>query len=120
MKLFVATDNGQDDGDFSFTVPGELVHLPLVVCDCPDCGCERAMSGLASHKGTTSFTVREIDLDRDRFAELLRESLNSAGWTTLEEDDGWVKEFAEEHIAAAAPFPHEATLRLREGAVELV
>lgn len=54
MKVFVATEPIDEDREFSFTIPGELVHLPPLICDCPHCGCDRAMAGFVSHMATTS------------------------------------------------------------------
>jgi hypothetical protein len=47
MEVFVASGPGAKKrrDDFSWTVDGELVSLPLDTCDCADCGCERAVTG---------------------------------------------------------------------------
>lgn len=79
---FVATPSIEGDRDFSFTIPGELVHLPPLTCQCPDCGCDRAMAGFVSHKATTSFVVRDLDLDPDTYSHLLFDTLKAGGWVT--------------------------------------
>ncbi|MGH8910934.1 MAG: DUF7715 family protein [Acidimicrobiia bacterium] len=117
MKVFVAIEGVGAEGDFTGTVPGELVHLPPVVCDCPDCGCERAMGGFVSRKGTTSFGVRELDLDAATYTRLMWDSLREGGWVTdgSAEDVAWVEEWAREHLELAAALPVEEPLRIHEG-----
>lgn len=112
--LFVATESLEEEGDFSFTVPGELVHFPPVVCDCPDCGCDGAMAGFVSHKATTSFVVRDLDIDAAAYAELLFDTLREGGWVAegSADDRDWVREWAVEHIEMAADLPAETPLRL--------
>jgi hypothetical protein len=58
-KVLVA-ETGDAPGDFNFTEPGELVDLPeWGGCQC---GCDKALIGLRSAKGTTFAVVREVDL----------------------------------------------------------
>jgi len=111
MKVFVAAE-AADDGDFSFTVPGELVHLAPLVCECPDCGCNRAMAGFTSHKATTSFVVRDLDLDFTIYAELLFATLQAGGWVHERSgaDASWVRAWAGDHIRLAADLPAEVPL----------
>ena len=119
MRLFVATETLDEEDDFSFTVPGELVHFPPVICDCPGCGCEVSMAGFVSHRATTSFVVRDLDLDVDTFTELLFETLRDGGWVTSgsTDDRDWVRNWAVEHIEAAADIPTETPLRVQGGQV---
>lgn len=121
MKVFVATEPNDGDHEFSFTIPGELVHLPPIVCDCPDCGCERAMAGFVSHKATTSFVVRDLDLDLDTYVALLFESLKLGGWVNegSPEDTSWVRAWAEEHIEMAAGLSAETPLQAEGDRVSL-
>jgi len=119
MKVFVAAEAPGDEGDFSWTVPGELVHLPPVVCDCPDCGCERAMGGFVSHKGTSCFVVRDLDIDEPAYIQLLWDTLEAGGWVTggSADDRKWIEEWAREHLVLAADFPLEEPLQIREGRI---
>ena len=121
MKVFVAGRPIDGDEEFSFTVPGELVHFPPVVCDCPDCGCDRSKDGFVSHKGTTSFVVRDLDLDAGTYADLLFDSLEAAGWVTggSSTERAWVGDWARAHIELAAAFPKETPLRIDGGCVTL-
>lgn len=50
VKVFVAGVAAADAGDSSGTVPGEMVRFPVEPCECLDCGTERSMYGLASHR----------------------------------------------------------------------
>jgi hypothetical protein len=121
MKVFVASEDTNKDGDFSFTVPGELVHLPPTVRDCPDCGCDRAMAGFVSHKATTSFVVRDLDLDSNTYAELLFATLQAGGWVQEQSgaDASWVRAWANEHVHLAADMPEEVPLAVDNNTVRV-
>lgn len=121
MKVFVASEDTTEEGDFSFTVPGELVHLPPTVCDCPDCGCDRAMAGFVSHKATTSFVVRDLDLDSDTYADLLFATLQAGGWVQERSraDASWVRAWADEHVRLAAHLPEEVPLAVDNDTVHV-
>jgi hypothetical protein len=87
VKVPVATARGQGlrASDFCWTVEGEPV-MPAMTCDSDrddidgGCGCQRAMSGLASSKSTTTFTVADLDLGLDEYTEAIADSLDRAGW----------------------------------------
>lgn len=113
MKLFVATRAGAEDGDYSQTVEGELVRLPIT-CDDPECECGRAMTGLGSGLSTTTFTVREIDVDRTMYQELLLGTLLRDGWVEEDkpEDLEWVERLVDLHVNLAENFTLETPLRL--------
>lgn len=118
MKVLVATSRGQGRrrGDFCWTVEGELVRLPLALCDCPDCGCDRAMAGLASSKATTTFTVAERDdLDAATYRELVRDALRRDGLIDAIGDGGWVTELADLQLLIAAELRVGVELELRDG-----
>lgn len=119
MKLFVAAESSGADGDFSFTIPGELVHYPPAGCECPDCGCDAAMAGFVSHRATTSFVVRDLDIDAETYVALLFDTLCSGGWVTRgsAEDRAWVAEWAAEHAKEADGLPVETPLRFHKDRV---
>lgn len=119
MKVFVATEGPCEGGDFSFTVPGELVHLAPIVCDCHGCGCNKAMAGFTSHKATTSFVVRDLDLDPTTYAELLFETLQSGGWVRSRADASWVDTWASDHIQLAADLPEEVPLIVEDDVIRV-
>lgn len=114
MKVFVANEPLDEDQDFSFTIPGELVHLPPLVCDCPDCGCDRAMAGFVSHRATTSFVVHDLDLDPNTYSDLLFDTLKAGGWVKegSSADAAWVRSWAEEHLEMAASLPQDVSLQV--------
>lgn len=113
MKVFVATRAGAEPGDFSQTVEGELVRLPIT-CDDPTCDCGKAMTGLGSGLSTTTFTVREIDVDRSMYRQLLWDTLLRDGWVDedKDEDHEWVDRLVELHLDLAEKFSPEIPLRL--------
>ncbi len=102
-------------------MPGELVHFPPLVCANPDCGCERAMGGFGSHKATTCFVARDLNMDAATYTDLLFASLQEGGWVTDSNPDDreWVKKWAAEHIELAAQFPVERPLRINRDHVVL-
>lgn len=113
MKVFVATGAGQEDGDYSHTVEGEMVRLP-VTCDVPDCECGRAMTGMASGQSTTTFTVKDLDLDRRMYTELLWTTLERDSWVERGNDDDadWVRKLVKLHLDLADSFTEGVPLRL--------
>lgn len=113
MKLFVATRAGAEDGDYSHTVEGELVRLP-VTCDTPGCDCGRAMTGMASGQSTTTFTIRDLDMTRDMYRELLWSTLLRDAWVTEgdADDEEWVEKLVGLHLDLARGFEVGAPLRL--------
>jgi hypothetical protein len=113
VKLFVAIESLEDGDDFSHAVPGEMVHFPPVVCDCPACGCERSMAGFMSHRATTSFVARDLDVDPASYTDMLFKTLADAGWVTegSKDDRRWVARWALEHMETAAELPTETPLR---------
>jgi hypothetical protein len=101
VKALVATTRtqGQDDGDFSWAVPGELVYLGVVCArdeqdpDGPNaCGCAKAFTGLNSARATTTAEIREVELSADDIAEAVRSSMQQAGWTKLGVDPSEIVE----------------------------
>lgn len=66
MKVIVASraTQGTRTDDFSWTLEGELVHLPPIECASgPSCGCERSFVGVASQRPTTTAEVARRELD---------------------------------------------------------
>lgn len=114
MKHFVAAERACDVDDFSFTVAGELVHLPIEVCDSVQCGCHRAMWGFGSHRATSCFLVRDLQIDESTFALLLLESLAGGGWIDADSkaENEWVHRLAAIHVRLARSLPVESPLRL--------
>lgn len=113
MRVFVATCAGSEPDDYSQTVEGELVRLPIT-CDDPGCGCTKAMTGMGSGLSTTTFTVREFDLDRRLYHELLWGTLLRDAWVEEgnEEDVDWVRRLVDLHLDLAARFTPGVPLRL--------
>ncbi|MFP3915380.1 MAG: hypothetical protein ACLFWM_10935 [Actinomycetota bacterium] len=113
MRLFVATRAGADAGDYFHTVEGELVRLPII-CDDPDCGCTNSMTGMGSGLSTTTFTVREFEIDRDTYHDLLWGTLERDGWVEegSREDVEWVARLVDLHLDLADKFTPGTPLRL--------
>jgi hypothetical protein len=121
MKVFVAMGPGEKKrpDDFSWTVDGELVSLPLDTCSCPDCGCERAVAGLASSKGTTTFGVLDHPaLDAAGYVGAFSDAVKRQGWRQHGDDDGWVAEWAGEHLRLATAFSPGQVLEMRDGKIQ--
>jgi hypothetical protein len=120
MKVFVAAGPGSKKrpDDFNWTVDGELVRLPLVTCDCPDCGCERAVAGLASSKATTTFSVIDNpELDAADYAGAFSDALKRQGLVRDGDDDSWLGEWVGEHLRLATEFSPGQILEVRAGRV---
>ncbi len=86
MKLLTATHDrqGERDGDFGFTVEGELVLLGFVCAsDAVDagggCGCGRAFAGMSSMRATTTAVVCDLDVSPDDLRLAVEGYYTSAG-----------------------------------------
>ena len=120
MKVMVAAGptEGSQEGEFNHCVPGELVRFPFDACDCPDCGCERAMAGMASSKATTEFRVEDRpQLTAEKYREAFLEALRREGWLDLipEEDKHELTAWADQHLVEAARFEDGDVLCLVNG-----
>lgn len=117
MKVFVATreTQGAREDDYCWTVDGELVRLPGLTCDCPDCGCDRGLAGLSSSRATTTAKVVDRDdLDPQTYGTLLCDTLTREGWVSprgMSEEDAY--EWAREHLELAAFFDEGTIIEFR-------
>jgi len=111
MKVLTASA-GERPGDFSFTVPGELVYVgPVCGKDRgggTDCGCGRAFSGSSTGRGTTVAVVVDLDTTLDDLTTAIRDHLLAAGWTDV---DIWARELAEDMAEEADTWPEGTRLR---------
>lgn len=63
MKMLTITRPAiPTDDDFCWGVEGELAIPMFTNCQTPECGCDRALVGLNSHRGSTTVKVTAIDL----------------------------------------------------------
>ena len=116
MNVFVAStiNKGRHNDDFSHTVPGELVWEGFTICDCPDCGCDRAMAGMASSRGTTTFrVVFDEAMTPERYRQAFRDTVIREGWVRPEDRSGLadIEAIADEHRRLAARFRAGTELR---------
>lgn len=123
MKVLVATreTQGLRSSDYSWTVEGELVKLPMGRCTVgsvdDDCGCRRGLSGVASSLSTTTaMVVSRPDLTPELYTALVRESYRREGWCADDEPDGgeWVDEVARTMLVVAAFLPAGSVVEYRD------
>jgi hypothetical protein len=120
MHVLVATSTtqGRVEGDYCFTIDGELVTTPVDTCDCPDCGCSRGMSGLSSSTGTTTFMVEDRDLDGITYRSLVRDALSRQGWLSGDpETDDWFDDFVNRQLMIASFYAPGTVLSIVKGQV---
>lgn len=87
MKFLVATKEaqGRRKSDFFWCKEEEPVHFSFE-CDSDKdnidgrCGCRRSMSGLLSHKATTTMKVVNVNISKVKLEKLLRDNLFEGGW----------------------------------------
>lgn len=99
--------------DFCWGIEGEIA-APMLVCDCPDCGCDRAWGGLNSHHASTTLLVRTIDIDFDDIVTACIGFLHAAGWADLstpEDNDQLGRDMAADTTEIAADYPDGTMLR---------
>jgi hypothetical protein len=90
MKVLVSTKEtqGQRKNDFSWANEGELVTFSM---DCDGekvdgrCGCRRSMSGIVTHKATTTMKVIDVDIRPTQLLPALVEGIREA-WGTVMKD----------------------------------
>jgi hypothetical protein len=115
MKMLTIHNLGAPKPDFCWGVEGELAIAMLLPCDRRDCGCDRIMVGLNSHRATTTVMVRDVDLTIPDFVTACVGFLADSGWTKLMGDD--LAEEAKWLMASSASvaeqFPAGTVLRPR-------
>ncbi|NND75992.1 MAG: hypothetical protein HKN44_13400 [Ilumatobacter sp.] len=113
---------GTAEGDYCWTVEGELVTPVVAECCTPDsCGCAAGFPGLASSRATT--TAKVVDLahltERD-VRDVIEGALERDGWFDLI-DPADADELVDEHVeciaAVCASFPVGAVIGRRGTAV---
>ncbi len=110
---------GRRTNDFFLTAPGELVALPVLICEGEDvngsCGCRRSLSGVDTLLATTTAQVQETDLSREEYMQLVEGMLLQGGWH--KERGVACREMAEmvgaPALTAAATFPSGSILEYR-------
>lgn len=118
MLYLVATKEtqGRRKNDFSWADEGEPVHFAFE-CDRDKnnidggCGCRRAMSGLNTHKATTTFKVADIDTD---VVALLKKHFTE-GWRFSEEEATKMAEQEAAELRRNAEFFGEGTILEKRG-----
>ena len=109
MRVLIATNELQAtvDGDYSFTVDGELVTPVVAACATPDeCGCGRGFPGLASSRATTTAMVVDRPfIGPGDLRDAVEAWLERSGWLELLADDAddcltVVEELIDEHVDA--------------------
>jgi hypothetical protein len=112
MRVLVATSEtqGERDGDYCWTVEGEMVRLPGLTCADPGCGCNKGWAGLSSSRATTTCKVVERDLDASELLATFTDAFAREGWLVAGEDTDWITDFAWEHRKVAEAFPVDTVL----------
>lgn len=105
MRVLIATNELQSsaDGDYAFTVEGELVTPIVAQCHTPDeCGCSRGFPGLASSRATTTAMIVDRPfITSDDLRDVVRDALERDGWLDLLGDDvEAIDEIIDEHVEA--------------------
>lgn len=101
MKVLVATQEtqGTNDGDYCWTVDGELVYIQGLTCANPKCGCDRGFAGMSSSRATTTaMVVDRPDLAERDVAAALTASLERGGWLAGASEEE-TKEIIDEYLA---------------------
>jgi hypothetical protein len=121
MKVLVATHTGQgeQEGDYCWTVDGELVSPVVLECsDGEQCGCRRGFPGFASSRATTTALVVDLEhIGEVEFVAAVTDYLTNAGWLTGLCEQQRQEEIADEIEAiaeVASSFPVGTVIR-REG-----
>lgn len=123
MKVLLATmtTQGKRKNDFCNAAPGELVHFALE-CDGEavdgKCGCRRSMSGVDSHKATTTMIVVDLPITKTQVADKVKKSLTEGGWMGLmgpEEGEKFVQDEVKDLLEIAEFFEERTIVEKRGG-----
>lgn len=124
MKVLISTDKtqGKRKNDYCWVPLGELVSFAFE-CDGgsvdDSCGCKRAMSGVKSHKATTTFEVADLPMTKEELIKTLEVSLVGGGWYDApEKATKHATEDANEIIRLSATFPVGAVLEKRGNQIQ--
>lgn len=114
MQVFTAARPVRPEPDDIFeALEGELVFMLGCVCSCPDCDAHRSMTGLASGRVTTTFTVTELPhLGVAALRDALRDALLRFGWPEGDELDDAVRDLTDQHVEMAAEWPTGGLFRI--------
>lgn len=110
MQVLVATNDtqGHENGDYAFTVEGELVLAEVSECASPEqCGCGRGFPGLASGKATTTAMVADLPhLSEADLRQAVADWLDRSGWADLlrnaSDSDEMLDSLIDEHLDVLA------------------
>lgn len=120
MKVFVATKLGQKmrASDFNFCEEGDLLMFGI---DCErdrndidgGCGCRRSLVSMSKGTGTTTFTVRDLPLSEEEYAQKWLEAIRKQGWSLTPDDERDVVTEAKELVRVAGHFSLGAVIEKR-------
>ena len=97
-----------DDANLG-AITGEIA-VPGIVCDKPDCGCDRGHVGLNSSTMTELVTVHNSELSLDDLVTAAAATMQNNGWAQdISEEVG--RDMIAENVEAASQFPLGAVLR---------
>jgi hypothetical protein len=109
VKILTIHDYPRPRGDdFYWGMEGE-VAIPGIVCDSPNCGCDRSHVGLNSHAGSTTVWVADTDLTVDDVKAAVDGYMEAAGWGPMPTSD--VAALVGGVVEVAARFPVGTVLR---------
>lgn len=123
MLVLVATKEmqGAVEGDYSWTLEGELVTPVVAECATPErCGCSAGFPGLATSRATTTAMVADLThLTENDLRDVVEGALERDGWFGLIDEDE-ADELVDEHVdciaAVCSSFP-VGTVVGRDGSV---
>ena len=100
--------------DFCHAIEGELAVTFGAVCDNPDCGCDRAFTGLNSAKASTTVMVRALDIDTEGAVQAAIGFLHHSGCAQGLDQAcilTMASELINDAVAVAAHYPPGTVLR---------
>lgn len=77
------------------------------------------MGGFVSHKATTKFVVRDLDLTPAEYIDLFIDTHRKGGWIVEPSDLEWAIGFAREHMDLAERLPVETPLSIIGGILQV-
>jgi hypothetical protein len=108
MKALTIHHHAANGRDFCGGIEGEIAIPTMLVCDNPNCGCDRAHTGLNTARSSTTIMVRDVELTFDDLVTAVAGFIET-GWP--DEPESSAHDIAAANTEIAEHYPVGTVLR---------